>query len=57
MSVEIKTALEVIAKIIDRNVGYIGLELARGIFSSIQIELTKECNDVANTDTNTATKQ
>lgn len=53
-SVDLATALTIISTVLERNIHYTGIELARGFYATIQTELTKEAAYVADSNTNTA---
>ena len=55
--VSIEMALSVIAQVIERNTQFYGVDLGRGMFASIQTELIKGAQDVANTTADTAAEQ
>jgi len=45
-TVPIDKALNIVAQVLDRNAGYIGIELTRGIYATLQLELGKVAQDV-----------
>jgi len=45
-TVTVDKALNIVAQVLDRNAGYIGIELTRGIYATLQLELGKEASDV-----------